>query len=208
MLTLGISATSPQPEVIARAVAVLSSGGVVAYPTDTLYGLGVDPRRDDAVARLFALKGRSAAAAIPLVAASSAQVQAIGELGTAERTLARTFWPGPLALVLKARPGLSPRLLAGGETVAIRVPAHAVARQLAEALGFGITATSANPSGRPAPVFADDIDAALRAGVDLLLDAGPCAGGAASTIVELTPDGPRLIRAGAIEWKRVLESLQ
>lgn len=208
MFTLHTSASVPQPSVMQRAVDVLSSGGVVAYPTDTLYGLAVDPRRDDAVARLFALKGRSVRSAIPLIGASTAQVELLAELGVGERMLARTFWPGPLTLVLKARPGLAPTLLADGDTVAIRVPAHAVARQLADTFGFGITATSANPSGRTAPASAADIDADLHHGIDLLLDAGLCAGGPPSTIVELTGEGPRLIRAGPIAWDRVLESLQ
>jgi L-threonylcarbamoyladenylate synthase len=208
MLTLSVSATDPEPDVLDRAVAVLRADGVVAYPTDTLYGLAVDPRRPEAVARLFDVKGRPAHAAIPLVAASAEQAQAAGEFGPRERSLARAFWPGPLTLVVPARAGLAPAILGGGQTIAIRVPAHAVARGLAAAMGFCVTATSANPTGNPAPSSAADVGELLRGRIDLLLDAGATTGGPPSTIVELTPDGARLIRAGAIAWDRVLESLQ
>jgi L-threonylcarbamoyladenylate synthase len=201
MLTLSVSATDPEPDVLDRAVAVLRADGVVAYPTDTLYGLAVDPRRPEAVARLFDVKGRPAHAAIPLVAASAEQAQAAGEFGPRERSLARAFWPGPLTLVVPARAGLAPAILGGGQTIAIRVPAHAV-------VGFCVTATSANQTGNPAPSSAADVGELLRGRIDLLLDAGATTGGPPSTIVELTPDGARLIRAGAIAWDRVLESLQ
>ena len=208
MVRLQISASSPDPGVVRRAADVLRAGGVVAYPTDTLYGLAVDPRRDDAVGRLFALKGRDAAMAVPLVAAGIEQADLAGEFGARELRLAQAFWPGPLSIVVPARECLSRRTLGGRTTVAVRVPAHAVARALAEALGFCITATSANPSGAPAPADPGALGPALDSGVDLLLDAGPVPGGEPSTLVGFDESGPLLIRAGAIAWERVLKSLE
>jgi L-threonylcarbamoyladenylate synthase len=208
MVTLRLSAQNPSAEAIAQAADALARGGVVAYPTDTLYGLAADPRDAAAVERLFAIKGRGAASAIPLIADDVEQAARAGALGPRELALARRFWPGPLTVVVAARPGLTPALLGGGDTVAIRVPDHAVARALARAFGFCITATSANPSGRVAPASAAALDDDTRARVDVVLDAGATRGGPPSTIVEVTASGPRLIRAGAIAWERVIKSLE
>lgn len=193
---------------LARAIDVLRRGGVVAYPTDTLYGLAVDPRRQDALEKLFAVKGRPAAMAVPLIAADTQQALAAGHFGVPELRLAQAFWPGPLSIVVPAAPGICRRALGDGETVAVRVPAHAVGRALAAGLGFCITATSANRSGEPPTARPGDVAASLGARIDLLLDDGPAPGGAPSTIVAMGPDGPRLVRAGALAWDRVLKSLQ
>jgi L-threonylcarbamoyladenylate synthase len=211
MLTLSITANLPDETVIVRAADVLRRGGLVAYPTDTLYGLAVDPRRDDAVARLFAAKGRGASSAVPLIAASIDQAREAASFGDRELQLARTFWPGPLTIVLPARSGLAAALLGGGTTVALRVPAHAVARALAAAFDFSITATSANRSGNPPAATGGGVAAAFDIAPDLLdvlLDAGAVTGGPPSTIVEMAESGPRLVRAGAVAWNRVLESLE
>jgi L-threonylcarbamoyladenylate synthase len=205
MRTVIVSPLAPDPAAIAAAVNVLQSGGIVAYPTDTLYGLAVDPRDDVAVARLFDVKGRDSRVAVPLVASSLEQASNAGQFGAETLKVVERFWPGPLTVVVPAVPGISSRVTGPGGTIAIRVPAHAVARALAAQFGFCISSSSANRSGEPAAVTAGD--AALR-GVDLLLDGGACAGGLASTIVELSANGARLIRAGAIAWERVLESLE
>ena len=207
MERLVLSPTDPEPGPIAAAADVLRAGGVVAFPTDTLYGLAVDPRRSDAVERLFLLKGRDLTVAVPLIAGSLDQALAAATLGERERRAAGAFWPGPLSIVAVANQCISPNALAGGSTVAIRVPAHAVAARLADAFGFPITATSANRSGERAADSADAVADAL-AGVDLLLDAGPAPGGAPSTIIAFDTAGPVLVRAGAIAWERVLKSLQ
>ena len=197
----------PDETAIAEAVEVLRSGGVVAYPTDTLYGLAVDPANDTAVRRLFDLKGRDAAAAIALIAADAAQAEHAGQFGPIERRLGTAFWPGPLTIVVPAADTLS-RLLAPRGTLGVRVPAHAVARALAEQFGECITATSANRSGGSAPVSAAEVARAFSDGVDLLLDAGAARGGAPSTIVEVVDGRLTLHRAGAIAWDRVLESVE
>src|SRR4029079_1859354 len=171
MQRLVVSAERPEPAAIAAAVKVLRDGGVVGFPTDTLYGLAVDPRNDEAIARLFALKARDRNVAVPLVAADLEQATMAGEFGPRERRVAEVFWPGPLSIVIPARPAIARGLLGGGRTIAIRVPAHAVARELAAALGFSVTATSANTAGQPPAVSADGVAAALP-DVDLLLDRG------------------------------------
>ena len=206
MLTFAVSPDRPDPEVIAAAVRVLRAAGVVAYATDTLYGLAVDPRLEEAVSRLFNVKGRSEHIAIPLIAADVAQARTVGQFGELELRLAREFWPGPLTLVVPARPGLTAALLAGRQTIAIRVPAHAVARALAAALGCPITSTSANVSGGAAPASPQQLDAAIAAGIDAVIDSGAAPGGAPSTIVDATSGRLQLLRAGAIAWERVLRS--
>ena len=205
---VAVDADHPQAAAIAVAVDALAAGEIVAFPTDTLYGLAVDPRRPDAVARLFALKGRAAGAAAPLVAANADQASLAVQAWTPlARRLAERFWPGPLSLVLDAEPALDPAALGGGVTVAIRVPAHAVARALASAFGHPITATSANRSGAPPAVDAPAVVAELGDGAAVVLDGGPAAGKRPSTIVDARGSRPRLLRAGAIEWERVLESV-
>jgi L-threonylcarbamoyladenylate synthase len=193
---------------VQEAVAVLREGGVVAFPTDTLYGLAVDPRRDDAVRRLFGVKGRDLSAAIPLVAGSLAQAEEAAVLGDPERRLARDFWPGPLSIVAPARPAVSVLVLAGGATVAVRVPAHPVAAALASAFGFCLTATSANLSGQPGTADPAVVSRTLAGRIDYLLDDGLAPGGPPSTIVELRDGLPVLVRHGAVAWDRVLRSLQ
>ncbi len=189
-----------------EAAHLLRAGAVLAFPTDTLYGLAVDPRREDAVTKLYRIKGRPVDQALPLIAASLAQVEAFaGVLPALGGRLARRFWPGPLTLVVPAWADLHPLALAGGASVAVRVPDHAAARRLAEALGHPVTSTSANRSGEPPSALADAVAAAIGDSLDGLIDAGPCPGGPPSTIVDVRGERPRLVRAGAIAWERVLE---
>jgi L-threonylcarbamoyladenylate synthase len=208
MLTLQLLSSSPDPAVMQRAADLIRGGGIVAYPTDTLYGLAADPRSDEAMARLFAVKGRGHGAAVPLVAADLEQAQAAGQFGVLELRLAEAFWPGPLSLVVPARRSISSLALGGRSTAAIRVPAHPVARALAAAAGFAVTATSANLSGAPAVAAPADLDPNLAARIDLLLDAGTAPGGEPSTLIGFDESGPILLRRGAIAWERVLKSLE
>jgi L-threonylcarbamoyladenylate synthase len=157
---------------------------------------------------LYRAKGRDAGIAIPLIAGSIDQAKQVGVLETPHLILARAFWPGPLTIVVASRGTLSPLVAAEGLTVAVRVPAHPIARLLASKLNFCITATSANPSGQQPAATADEAAAALSSSIDVLLDAGPAPGGPPSTIVEIVGSGPRLVRAGSIAWERVLESLE
>lgn len=195
-------------EAIAAALDVIRRGGVVAYPTDTLYGLAVDPRSDDAVKRVFDVKGRDSTQALPLIAADMDQARLAGRFTLGEMRLARRFWPGPLSLVVEADRAVSRSVANTDGTVAIRVPAHPLARDLAAAFGFCVTATSANISRQPPTASPDAVAESLGDRIDLLIDGGDAPGGAASTIVAMRATGPVLIRAGAIAWSRVLESLQ
>jgi len=189
------------------AVDVLRAGGIVAYPTDTLYGLAADPRNPDAVARVFAVKGRPDASALTLIAADLDQAASAAAFSRRASALAKTMWPGPLTIVATAKPGLASAALAGGTTVGVRVPRDGVARGLAARFGFCITATSANRSGQPPTTDPQSVLDALP-GLDLIVDAGAAPGGAPSTIVDATTDVLRLIRDGAVPWDRVLKSLQ
>jgi len=184
----------------------LRDGRVVAFPTDTLYGLAVDPRNTAAVLRLYELKGRAETSALTLIAADVSQAEQCASFGGKGRALADAWWPGPLTIVATATSAVAREVLAGGNTVGVRVPDHAIARALAQTFGFCITATSANRSGEPPAVTATDVLAALP-DVDCVIDGGPTPGGAPSTMVEAREDGPRLIREGAIAWDRVIRSL-
>ena len=197
----------PDDELVRQAADVIRRGGIVGFPTDTLYGLAVDPRSDDAVRRLFEVKGRDQTTAVALIAADLAQAEQAGTFGGSERQLAEALWPGPLTIVVAAT-GVSPRLIAGRGTVGVRVPAHVTARALAAAFGGCITATSANLSGHAPAVTADDVVAALGDAIDLVLDGGPAPGGSPSTVIEIVDGRLTLHRAGAVAWNRVLESLQ
>ena len=208
MIRVLVDPTDPEPSALSEIVDVLRGGGIVAYPTDTLYGLAADPCRDRSVERLFELKARDRASAVALIAADVAQAQEAGAFGPGELTLARALWPGPLTIVVPASPRLSRVLSAGLGTVGVRVPAHAVARGLAAGFGGCLTATSANVSGEPPSLTADEVAVALEGRVDAIVDAGPAPGGPPSTIVELVDGRPVLRRSGAIAWDRVLESLQ
>lgn len=208
MKRLLLDPLEPDAAIVREAAAVVARGGIVAYPTDTLYGLAVDPRNDAAVDALFAAKGREPGAAVALIAADEPQARQAGSFGPAESALAAALWPGPLTIVVPASPSMS-RLLSGGRpTLGVRVPAHRVARDLAAAFGGCITATSANRSGKPPAATADEVAAAFHDGVDVLLDAGPAPGGPPSTLVEIVGGRPVLLRGGALPWDRVLELLE
>jgi L-threonylcarbamoyladenylate synthase len=208
-IRLTVDAGAPEEGTIERAAGAIAAGAVVAYPTDTLYGLAVDPWIQAAVDRLCLVKGRTPGTAIPLIASGRRQVEAwAGELSPLADRLARAFWPGPLTIVIPAFDRLVPAVHAGLGTVAVRVPAHPVAIALARAAGRPITSTSANRAGGPPASTPDEVARTFGSDLDVLLDAGASPGGPPSTIVDVTGDEPRLVRAGAVPWDRVLESLR
>ena len=204
------------PKARAEAIRVLEAAGVVAIPTDTVYGLAVALSTPGGIERLFAAKSRPPDKAIALLLADAEQAADIGEITPAAAALAGAFWPGGLTLVVPRRTDRQlPAALTGGElapgaipTVGLRVPAHDAPRALARALG-PLPTTSANRSGEPEARDAAEIEALLGAAIDLILDGGPAAGGPASTVVDCTASVPVIRRAGAIdvaEIARVLES--
>jgi L-threonylcarbamoyladenylate synthase len=199
-----------------EAVRVLKAGGVVAIPTDTVYGLAVALSTPGGIERLFAAKSRPPDKAIALLIADADQAADIGEITPAAAALARAFWPGGLTLVVPRRTDRElPAALTGGElapgaipTVGLRVPAHDAPRALARALG-PLPTTSANRSGEPEARDAAEIEALLGGAIDLILDGGAAAGGRASTVVDCTAAVPVIRRDGAIDAAdiaRVLES--
>ena len=186
------------------AVQAIRAGGVIAIPTDTLYGLGADPFCADAVARIFEIKGRSAERAVPLIAAGADQIiDRLGGLPPLAERLASRFWPGPLTMLVVAPEALAAGVSGGTGKVGVRVPAHAVARALCAACGTLLTATSANISGQPASANPDEIWRTLGDRIDVLVDAGTTTGGPPSTIVDLTGSSPALVRDGAIPWEAI-----
>ncbi len=207
MVRVVVHATSPDPTAIETAAAAIRAGGLVVLPTDTLYGLAADPFNRTAVRRVFAAKRRAAGQPLPLIAADTAQVvRHIGALSTAAERLARRFWPGPLTLLLRAPDSLASETTGGTGLVGVRVPNHHVALALCRASDRPLTATSANISGQPASPDPNAVLAALsgeEARIDVLLDAGKTAGGPPSTIVDMSEDVARLVRAGAIPWEEI-----
>jgi L-threonylcarbamoyladenylate synthase len=186
------------PAAIATAVVWLRRGLPVVFPTDTVYGVGVLPFDAVAIDRLYAAKGRPAEKGIPVLLADAADVgQVAGNVGPGARALMARFWPGPLTLVVPRRPEL-PANLSPDDTVAVRVPDHAVARALIRAAGGAVAATSANVSGQPPARSADEALASLGGRVAVVLDDGPSPGGLASTVVDCTVEPPVVLRAGPL----------
>ncbi|MRU15908.1 threonylcarbamoyl-AMP synthase [Roseovarius sp. A21] len=187
---------------------ILKSGGLVAFPTETVYGLGGDARNDHAVARIFEAKGRPRfnplIVHVPDVETARNYVEWTDD---ADR-LASAFWPGPLTMVLPLKPGagLSPLVTADLPTVAIRVPAHPVARELLQTFGGPVAAPSANPSGRISPTEAAHVAAGLSGRIEAILDGGACDVGVESTILGLA-DGPTLLRPGGLPQEALEEAL-
>jgi L-threonylcarbamoyladenylate synthase len=186
-------------EAIEAAARCLASGGLVAFPTETVYGLGADARNGEAIARLYAAKGRPSFNPLIAHVADIADAQRAGVFTAAAKKLAAAFWPGPLTLVLAKRPDCSVAdlALAGLDSVAVRVPAHPVACAILKAFGGPVVAPSANRSGHVSPTSAAHVLADLRGRIDLIIDAGPCTVGVESTIVSCV-DEPALLRPGGI----------
>ena len=184
---------------IELAAEFLRSDGVIAYPTDTLYGLGCDSFSHKALDRILAVKGRSADKGLPLLLAEPDDVDLVARPGSPHfRPLAEAFWPGPLTLVLDPVPGLPAPVLGPTGAVGVRVPDHPVPRALVRALGKPIVGTSANLSGGPDPITAQDVYRALGDVIDHVIDGGPANRGLPSTVVDITGERPRILRAGAI----------
>lgn len=189
------------PAARAEAARLLASGGIVALPTDTVYGIAVSIETPGGIERLFAAKQRPPDKAISLLIADAEQAAELAVLTRASRVLADAFWPGGLTLVLARRPDRALPALGGAgaslTTVGLRVPDHHAPRDIARAVG-PLPTTSANRSGEPEAGDADEIEALLGGAVDLILDGGPALGGLASTVVDTTVDPVRVLRAGAI----------
>ena len=194
-----VDAAAPDLGVMRQAAQILRVGGLVAFPTETFYGLGAAGLDGAAVRRVFEIKGRPASMPLLLLVDSRAMAASVAaEIPPRARDLMERHWPGALTLVLRATPRVPPEVTAGAGTVGVRVSAHAVARALVQALGEPVTAPSANPTGAPPPVTAEEVLAYFGGVIDLILDAGVTPGGAPSTVLDVTVDPPRVIRQGAV----------
>jgi L-threonylcarbamoyladenylate synthase len=205
MMTDVLQATHPQA--LERAQQVLRRGGLIAFPTDTVYGLGAEVLNAEAVSRLYRVKGRTQEKAIPVLAANKEDVLKVAQsLPEMARRLADRFWPGPLTLVVLRLAEL-PQELSVYETVGVRIPDHEMTLELLEATG-PLAVTSANLAGDPSSLSAADVLAALDGEIDLLLDGGLAPGGMPSTVVDCTQDQPQVLRPGPISAEDIAAALE
>jgi L-threonylcarbamoyladenylate synthase len=191
--------STADPSAIAAAMDILRRGGLVAFPTDTVYGVAAHAYLPEAVEQMYTVKQRGRDKAIPLLLGDSDDVCRVArDIPAPALRLMERFWPGGLTIVLWAQPHVPAIVTAGTGSVALRLPDHTVPRSLARALGAPLAATSANLSGQPSPRTAADVLAGLGERIELILDGGPCPGGVDSTVIDLTRDPPHIARAGAI----------
>ena len=204
---VGVDPQCPAAAALEGAATCLREGGIVAYLTDTVYGLAADARQPQAIARLFALKGRSPDKAVPLIIGGLEHLPGIVvDPPQRAEALIAAFWPGPLTLLFRPRPDLPASLLGNSQRIGVRWPDSAVSQGLASRTGGAITASSANRSGAPAALDAAEAAAQLGPRLNLILDAGPAANPQVSTVLDVTAEPPQLIRKGRIS-QAALESV-
>ena len=206
LVPVAVDPSRPDGAVVADAAGALDAGGLVAFPTETVYGLGAAVDRPDAVARVFSVKGRPATDPLIVHVAGADEVAAVvAEMPDVARALADAFWPGPLTLVLPRAAGIGDDVTAGGGSVAVRVPAHPVALALLRAARSPVAAPSANRFGRVSPTaaahVAEELGDRLDPARDRILDGGPTTLGIESTVVDLSTGAPRVLRHGGVPWE-------
>lgn len=198
-ILIPIDPVNPQEENLRKALTVLRQGGVIVYPTETFYGLGADADNEEAVEKIYAIKGRTFAKPLPLIIGDRKDLPRYVEgIPDAAKILTAEFWPGALTVVFRASQAVSLRLMGGTGKIGIRLSSHPIAFRLAAMLSGALTATSANLSGEKECTSAVDIPEELRDRVDAVIDGGRTPGGPGSTIVDVTTDPPAILRAGVI----------
>jgi L-threonylcarbamoyladenylate synthase len=196
-------------QAIIPAVEILRSGGVVAYPTETFYGLGVNALNEEAVKKIYAIKKRDfSQPLLILIPHRGLLPHYVKDVPEDALMLIERFWPGPLTLIFSASPHLPSVLLGEANKIAIRVSSHPIAQALTNELNFPITSTSANVSGAQSPFTSDEVSFQLGNKIDLLIDGGRTPGEKPSTIIDVTISPPRLVREGAITYRKILEFLK
>lgn len=186
-------------EQVESGIAILKGGGLVAFPTDTVYGLGACFSNPAAVERVYQLKQRAHSMGLPLLVADESQIGKVADaIPQIAWLLVRRFMPGGLTIVLPRAKTVPDAITGGGETVAVRIPAHPVPIALTKGLGLPIIGTSANKSGQPSALTADEVRSQFGDDIELVIDGGKCDAGIESTIIDVTADVPRLLREGAI----------
>lgn len=194
--------TTPLLKQLHLAAGILRSGGIAAYPTDTVYGLGADVYNDRAVTRVFTVKKRPLSMPLPVLIAQTSQLlELVEDIPPAAQILIDQFWPGGLTIIFRRAPAFKSLALSDGDKIAVRLPGHAVTLRLIEELGRPIVGTSANLHGSPAALTAAEVKKQLAAGVNFIIDGGPCPGGVESTIVDITVNPPVILRKGAVSEK-------
>ena len=186
------------PACIEQAAFLLRQGQLVCYPTDTVYGIGAVASNDEAIRRLYAVKGRSPDNPLPLLISEAADAGRYAQVTPVARALISRFWPGPLTIVMRKANGLRSRALAGKNTVALRVPDNDVPREIARLLGEPLTGTSANRSGARPPVSAAEVAFSLGDMISLVIDGGRSPAGIESTVVDVSGAAPQIVREGAV----------
>ena len=205
---LALDRDDPDPSVIAEGAAVLRAGGLVAFATETVYGLGADATNPEAVAQIFVAKGRPSHNPLIVHASDMAMARScVKSWNEAADELAQRFWPGPLTLVLPRSLLIPDGVTAGMETVGVRIPALRVARGLIALAGVPVAAPSANRSNRVSPTTAEHVRDGLDGRIDLILDSGPCRVGLESTVLDLSGDSPRVLRPGPITKREIERTL-
>jgi L-threonylcarbamoyladenylate synthase len=203
-----IDADRPEPDRIDQAVAILKSGGVIAFPTETLYGLGADARDEAAIDKIFGIKGRDFKNPILVVIGDVRHLEAFAEsIPTEAQKLMDRFWPGPLTIVFRAAPSVSPKLTAGSGKIGIRLTSHPIAMAISRRLGGPLTATSANLSGSPECSSAAEVLSQLEGKLDGVVDGGQTPGGKGSTIVDATVSPIKILREGVIAAALIQDTL-
>ncbi len=190
-----------------EAVRVLRDGGLVCYPTDTVYGIGAAASDDAAVRRLYAAKGRPLDKPLPLLLADVSDAARVAEVTPLAKALAGRFWPGALTIVMRKAGSYRSLALAGGDSVALRVPDHELVRGIVRALGEPITGTSANRTGTRAPISAAEVAFQMGEMVELIIDGGQSRTKLESTVIDITRDKPEIVREGAVSRGEVEEAL-
>ena len=189
---------------VEKGISILKQGGIVAFPTDTVYGLGACPNLRQAVERVYRVKKRPQNMALPLLLADISQISDVAyPVPQIAWLLARNFLPGALTIVLYKSNLVPDTITAGGKTVAVRIPAHPIPAALIESLGTFIVGTSANLSGKSSALTADEVYAQLGDKIDLVIDGGRCPGGIESTVVDVTGETPKVLREGAISTEEI-----
>ncbi len=198
----------PSPDSLKKAVIFLRKGGIVAFPTDTFYGLGVDIFCKAALERIYQAKGRKATNPILVVIANITYLRSLtAQVSEEAKSLIKQFWPGPLTLLFPARSDLPSALVGETGKIGVRIPAHPTALALLNEWNGPLTATSANPTGQKSPMTVQEISLSLKKKLDLILDAGPTTGENESTIIDTTLHPPRLVREGQIPFDKAMETL-
>ena len=188
-----------------RAIEILKDGGIVAFPTDTVYGLGGNVFSIEAAERIYRVKQRPRNLPLPVLLADSTQLaDIVAAVPETARYLMRHFWPGGLTLVLPKKDTLPDIITAGSDKVAVRIPDHVVPLTLIRGLGAPIIGTSANISDKPSPVTAEEVDQQIGSQIDLIIDMGRCPGGLESTVVDVTGEIPVILRRGVISEEKIL----